>query len=96
VTLRAHGDHAEARRLQERVLEVRTRLQGDEHPDTLTSMFNLGLTLLEEKDDTALGLLRRCLASQRKVLGDQHPDTIALAKFLMHSENEPKFGRIRR
>jgi hypothetical protein len=30
------------------------------------------------------------------VLGDQHPDTIALAKFLLQFENEPKFGKVRK
>jgi hypothetical protein len=46
---------AGARRLQERVLEVMTRVMGEEHPDTLTSMLGLGFTPLKEKDVTALG-----------------------------------------
>ena len=94
-TLGAQGDHAGARRLQERVLEVRTRVLGKEHPNTLTSMLNLGLTLLKVNDDTAPGLLRKCLASHRRVLGDQHPDTLAIADFLTHIE-EAKSGKARK
>ena len=36
-TLRAQGDLAGARALQERVLEARRRVLGEEHPDTLTA-----------------------------------------------------------
>ena len=35
------GDYAGARQLEERVLEARKRVLGEEHPDTLTSMNNL-------------------------------------------------------
>jgi transposase InsO family protein len=72
-----------ARQLPERVLEVTTRVFGEEHPDTLTSMWNLGLSFLEVGEvDTALRLLTQCLNNRYKVLGDQHPDTLAAAKFL--------------
>ena len=40
-TLRAQGDLNGARELQEKVLEIRRRILGEEHPDTLTSMNNL-------------------------------------------------------
>ena len=50
---------------------------GDRHPNTLTSMNNLG-TLLETKGDTAAAepLLREALEGQRSVLGSQHPQTL--------------------
>ena len=47
---RNQGDFAGARRLQERVLEVRARVLGEEHPDTLTSMGNLAATLWAQGD----------------------------------------------
>jgi hypothetical protein len=40
-TLYAQGDLTEARKLQERVLEGRSRVLGKEHPDTLRAMKNL-------------------------------------------------------
>jgi Tetratricopeptide repeat len=44
-TLRAQGDTAGARRLQEEVLEIRRRTLGPEHPDTSISAWNLFRTL---------------------------------------------------
>jgi hypothetical protein len=90
-TLRAQGDHAGARRLEERVLEARTRVLGEEHPDTLTSMNNLAVTLWEQGDHAAaLRLLRQCLSGRRKVLGEDHPKTAATAEFLRHYEAQPQ------
>ena len=43
--LKGEDDLTGARKLQERVLEVRRRIQGEEHPATLTSMNNLAETL---------------------------------------------------
>jgi hypothetical protein len=46
LTLRAQGDHAGARAIQEEVLAVRRRVLGAVHPDTLASMNNLGVVLV--------------------------------------------------
>ena len=45
VLAKEQGAYAGARQLEERVLEVRARVLGEEHPDTLTSMNNLALIL---------------------------------------------------
>jgi hypothetical protein len=37
------GDYAEAQRIEREVLDVRRRVLGDEHPDTLMSAGNLAL-----------------------------------------------------
>ena len=66
-----------------------TRVLGKEHPNSLKSMFNLALTLLDMGEkDAALDLLRKSLAGQCKVLGHQHPDTMAAAEFLARLEGE--------
>ena len=44
-TLKAQGELAGARKLEERALEAMVRLLGQEHPDTLTAMNNLAQTL---------------------------------------------------
>ena len=44
-TMKAQGDLAGARKLQEEMLAIRRRVLGPEHPDTLTSMNNLADTL---------------------------------------------------
>jgi hypothetical protein len=80
-----------ARRLGERVLDVRKRTMGEEHPDTLTSMNNLALTLRAQGDlDGALRLLRKCLSGRRKVLGENHSNTAATAEVLKLSEAQPQ------
>jgi tetratricopeptide repeat protein len=48
--LGAQGDQVAARRLQERVLELTTRVLGEEHPSTLISMNNLAATLYTQGD----------------------------------------------
>jgi len=87
-TLSNQGDQVGARQLLERVVEVRTRVLGEEPPDTLTSIWNLGLTLLDIGRVDALRMLRKCLDGRRKVLGDQHPDTITTAEFLTRFEHK--------
>jgi hypothetical protein len=90
-------DLAGARRLNEHVLDVMSRVLGEEHVDTLTAMGNLAITLLEIGEYvTALPLLLRCLAGKRKVLGDHHPDTIATANVLAHAAAEVQKQRSRR
>ena len=83
------GDLVGARRLQRRVLEVRTRVQGEEHPDTLRAMNNLSAVLFED----ALQLLRKSLAGQRKILGENHPDTVATAELLKQVEAQAQAGQ---
>jgi eukaryotic-like serine/threonine-protein kinase len=57
---------------------LRSRLLGDEHPDTLRSNRALA-SLLRVKGQfvEAESLLRRTAEIQRRVLGEQHPDTLA-------------------
>jgi hypothetical protein len=45
LTLGAQGDWAGARKLHEETLDIRRRVLGPEHPDTLTSAWNLLGTL---------------------------------------------------
>ncbi len=73
----AQGDHAGARRIQERVLEVRRRVLGDEHPDTLEAMNNLAGTLGAQGDYAgARHLQEKVLEVRRRVLGGEHPHTL--------------------
>ena len=69
-TLKAQGDLAGARKLQEQVLEARARLLGKEHPNTLTSMLNLAQMLQAEGDLAgAERLYRLALESRKRMLG---------------------------
>jgi tetratricopeptide (TPR) repeat protein len=71
------GDFGPAGPLFRRALEVRERVLGPEHPDTLTSVNNLA-GLLESKGDCAGAepLYRRALEAKERGLGPEHPDTL--------------------
>jgi tetratricopeptide (TPR) repeat protein len=50
---------------------------GDDHPDTLTSINNMGSLLVAQgKLQAAEPLFREALERRRRVLGDDHPDTL--------------------
>jgi tetratricopeptide (TPR) repeat protein len=73
----AQGDYTGARWLGERVLDVRKRVLGEEHPDTLTAMGNLAMTLSAQGDHaSARRLEERALEARKRVLGEEHPDTL--------------------
>ncbi|EOD12957.1 hypothetical protein EMIHUDRAFT_452118 [Emiliania huxleyi CCMP1516] len=71
----AHWEVGEA--LLREALEASRETLGDNHPDTLTSINNLGM-LLEAKGDLdgAEALLREALEARRETLGDRHPRTL--------------------
>ena len=59
-------------------LEVQRETLGGRHPDTLTSINNLGILLQDKGDLTAAEpLLREVLEGQRETLGSRHPSTLA-------------------
>jgi len=63
--------------LQEASLATRRRLLGEEHPDTLTSINNMGgLLLAQGKLAEAEPYHREAMEKRRRVLGDDHPDTL--------------------
>ena len=50
---------------------------GPEHPDTLTSVSNLGLVLSSQgKFEDAEAMHQQALEGSEKVLGPEHPDTL--------------------
>jgi tetratricopeptide (TPR) repeat protein len=59
----------------ERALELRRRLLGEQHPDTLASMDAMAGTDSDPQRGEAL--LRKTLEGRRRVLGPEHPDTLA-------------------
>jgi len=76
-TLEAVGLLDRARAPQDEALSIRRRVLGDEHPDTLISINNMGFLLLAEgKLTEAEPFYREALETSRGVLGDEHPDTL--------------------
>ena len=57
-------------------MSARRRTLGDEHPDTLSSIYKLACLLQAQgKQAEALVLSRQALAGRRRVLGEGHPST---------------------
>ena len=74
----AQGRYADAEKLQRQTLDIRRRVLGKEHPDTLSSMNNLANVLSDEaKYAEAERLLREALPTMRHVLGETHEDTLS-------------------
>ncbi|KAI4260743.1 MAG: hypothetical protein LQ352_000135 [Teloschistes flavicans] len=71
------GRGPEALQLTERVVEVRKRVLGEEHPSTLTSMANLASTYWNQgRWKEAEELEVQVMEIRKRVLGDEHPDTL--------------------
>jgi tetratricopeptide (TPR) repeat protein len=71
------GDYGKAVLWQREGLEATERLLGKEHPETLTSVNNLALLLMDQGDYEPVGpLYRRALEARERVLGKEHPDTL--------------------
>ncbi len=70
------GNLAEARPYYERALAIREKALGPDHPDTATSLNNLGY-LLQAMGNLAEArpYYERALAINEKALGPDHPDT---------------------
>ena len=63
---------------QRAALETRRRVLGDDHPDTLLSVNNMGFLLQSQgRLDEAEPHYRESLDGFRRVLGDEHPDTLS-------------------
>jgi tetratricopeptide (TPR) repeat protein len=78
-TYQSLGLLSEAESQERRALELRRRVLGGGHPDTLDSQVSLGWLLTEQgKSAEAEGLLRLALEARRRALGDEHPDTLVV------------------
>jgi eukaryotic-like serine/threonine-protein kinase len=72
------GLHPEARTQFERALEIRRRVLGAEHPDTLATMNSLAIVDdLEGNHAEAEALLSQVLESRRRALTPENPATLA-------------------
>jgi serine/threonine protein kinase len=71
------GLFPQAEKLQTRALDIRRRVLGPEHPDTLRSMTDVGkiLAVLGHKEE-AQKMLADALSLDRRVLGNEHPETL--------------------
>jgi CHAT domain-containing protein len=74
--LEAADKHVEAEPLYRKVLAIRRKVLGEDHPDTGTSYHNLAANLHDQgKLAEAVPLYRTALAIRRKTIGEEHADT---------------------
>ncbi|MGR0480302.1 MAG: tetratricopeptide repeat protein [Candidatus Electronema sp. V4] len=72
------GHYNKAESLLEQAFQLREKILGLEHPDTLTSINNLAkLYQSQGRYSEAEPLLKQALQLRKKILGQQHPDTLA-------------------
>jgi tetratricopeptide (TPR) repeat protein len=71
------GEYKTAEKAVRMSVEVREKVLGPEHPDTLTSVSYFGSVLESQgKYVAAEAMHRRALEGEEKVLGPEHPDTL--------------------
>ena len=71
------GRVQEALQLTERVVEVRKRTLGEEHPDTLGSLHSLAIRYSKAGErQKVLQLTERVVEARKRTLGEEHPDTL--------------------
>jgi tetratricopeptide (TPR) repeat protein/predicted Ser/Thr protein kinase len=89
------GLYPEAQRQDERALELRRRVLGEEHPDTLTSMNNLGMMYQHQgRQAQAEALWVKVLEVRRRVLGEEHKDTLhSMNNLGAHYVEQGKYGQ---
>uniref|UniRef100_Q024L1 Tetratricopeptide TPR_2 repeat protein n=1 Tax=Solibacter usitatus (strain Ellin6076) TaxID=234267 RepID=Q024L1_SOLUE len=81
--LQESGRYAEAEPLAKEALEIRKRVLGEEHPDTIRSQNNLaGLYQRMGRYAEAEPLYRNALATRERLRGAEHPDTLKVVNNL--------------
>jgi tetratricopeptide (TPR) repeat protein len=71
------GRWKEAEELDVKVMEARSRVVGEEHPDTLTAMVNLAATYWNQgRSKEAEELFVKVMEARSRVLGEEHPSTL--------------------
>jgi tetratricopeptide (TPR) repeat protein len=75
--LEENGWTSDALLLTEEVLQLRKRMLGESHPDTLTSIHSLAICYnLAGRRSEALQLAEQVLHLRKMVLGESHPDSL--------------------
>ena len=90
---RLQVDLERAERHAVRATELRSRLLGPEHPETLQALQEHALILIHggwtspSKWETSVTIARRVLAARRRVLGPNHPEVVDIQTILAYSLN---------
>ena len=88
-TYMSQGQWKEAEELGVQLMEIRKRVLGEEHPDTLLSMHNLAFIWKGQgRDAEAIKLMENCARLRASALGVDHPHTVDSAATLVSWQEE--------
>ena len=88
ITFRNRGQWERALELEVRAMELRSRLLGSEHPDTLRSINRMGRRLRElQRPHEAVRLDDQVVESRLKLFGKTHPEILESFECLAASYN---------
>ena len=83
------GREKEKEEMERKGLDIRIQRLGEQHPDTLASMNNLGWTLVQSaRSEEGEQLLKTALIRMENVVGPNHPHTCSLRKDLIRCLKE--------
>ena len=83
ITYQSLGKYADAEKLQIKVLDLRNRLLGEEHPDTILAMGGLAITYHRlGKYADAARLEVQVVDVRKKIFGEEHPKTVTAMALL--------------
>jgi len=83
----AQGRYEEAEEIFLETVELRTRINGEEHQETLLAIVNVAMTLHKQgRYEEAEQMYLESLDVQRKSLGADHPDVAATMYYLACAE----------
>jgi tetratricopeptide (TPR) repeat protein len=77
------GRYPEAEKIYREVLEARRRVLGEDHPDTIWSMHNVGaILMIEGRYVEAEMPIREAIERARRTLGEDHIGTLDMMSYL--------------
>jgi tetratricopeptide (TPR) repeat protein len=93
MALHSDGRYDESEELEVQVMQIKKRLLGNEHPDTLTSMANLALTYCGQgRWRDAEELEAQVMQTTKRVFGNEHPHTLtSIANLASTYENQGRW-----
>lgn len=88
------GRYNDCMRVRAVIVDIRTQVLGEQHPETLTAMGDLASTYRNQgKYSVAAELQESVLAARKKVLGEQHPETLtAMSDLAWMYRNQGKYS----
>lgn len=89
IVLARQGKISEAKEIFQEILEARLRDQGEDHPDTVSSMANVAVMLHQEGDLEEAGrIFEKALELRIRISGEEHPATLSIKRSLAHLLSE--------